>query len=320
MSALTGTYINQTYSGVVHLSTNAAIAPGVSTALEDGAGNNLGISVSTTGIVTATTFVGNLTGSVAGNVTGNLTGTASFATSASYSRTATSSSYAIQATSSSYALTSSYSRTLGASLTSSANNQVRLLSSGGDTLTTITVNNVTSASFADNANSAITASYANNANLLDGINSTQLATTASNTFVGNQIITGSLTITGSVTVTGSISQNVITMTYPVDIFGIPTTYTSSMDFNSGSFFLLTLPNGFSQPMHIVPANIKAGSSAALQVTQGLSGSCQVTFTSAYKFPSGSAYQAFNSASAIDVVTFISFDGTTLKSAGANNFI
>jgi hypothetical protein len=38
-----------------------------------------------------------------------------------------------------------------------------------------------------------TASFANNADLLDGLNSTVFATTGSNTFVGNQIITGSIT-------------------------------------------------------------------------------------------------------------------------------
>jgi hypothetical protein len=42
-----------------------------------------------------------------------------------------------------------------------------------------------------------TSSYASNADLLDGLNSTVFATTGSNTFRGNQVITGSLTISGS---------------------------------------------------------------------------------------------------------------------------
>jgi hypothetical protein len=65
--------------------------------------------------------------------------------------------------------------------------------------------NSISSSFATTASAATsitfipsTASYANNADLLDGLNSTVFATTGSNTFVGNQIISGSLTIvTGS---------------------------------------------------------------------------------------------------------------------------
>ena len=63
-----------------------------------------------------------------------------------------------------------------------------------------------------------TSSYALNADLLDGKDSTVFATTGSNTFVGNQIVTGSLftsgsniligstTLTGSLNVSGSTLQ------------------------------------------------------------------------------------------------------------------
>ena len=56
-------------------------------------------------------------------------------------------------------------------------------------------------SFAQNFNPDATASYATNAALLDGKNSSVFATTGSNQFNGNQIITGSLTISGSNTFT-----------------------------------------------------------------------------------------------------------------------
>jgi hypothetical protein len=319
MSALTGTYINQTYGGVVHLSTNAAIAAGVSTTLEDGAGNNLGISLNTNGTVTATTFVGNLTGT---------------------------------------ASTASYSTTLGANLSSPANNQVRLLNSANGTLATVTVNNVTSASFADNANTSISssfsafsrsgsyalsssfatqastafnanattsASYAANADLLDGLNSTQLATTASNVFRGNQTITGSVSIlgsiiniTGSTTFTGSINQNV---------FAIPTVNeynplynTCSIDFNSGSYFTYTLATYGSPSTHFVVRNLKPGSSATIEVSQDVTGFGTATFASNITFPSGSKYVPFNSASAADVITLISYDGVKVRAVAANNFI
>jgi len=52
---------------------------------------------------------------------------------------------------------------------------------------------ISSASFFVN-----TASYANNADLIDGIDSTRLATTGSNTFNGNQTISGSLLMSGSI--------------------------------------------------------------------------------------------------------------------------
>ena len=56
-------------------------------------------------------------------------------------------------------------------------------------------------SFAQNFNPDATASYASNAALLDGKNSSVFATTGSNQFSGNQIITGSLTVSGSNTFT-----------------------------------------------------------------------------------------------------------------------
>lgn len=59
-----------------------------------------------------------------------------------------------------FARTASYSTTLGASLTSSAPDQVRLLASNGSTLSTITVNNVVSSSYALSASYAINATTA----------------------------------------------------------------------------------------------------------------------------------------------------------------
>ena len=50
---------------------------------------------------------------------------------------------------------------------------------------------------------AISASYAINADLLDGKDSSTFATTGSNTFIGNQTVTGSLFTTGSNTLIGS---------------------------------------------------------------------------------------------------------------------
>jgi hypothetical protein len=62
-----------------------------------------------------------------------------------------------------FARTSSYSTTLGASLTSSATNQVRLLASDGGVLSTLTINNVESASYALSASYAYFATTASHA-------------------------------------------------------------------------------------------------------------------------------------------------------------
>jgi hypothetical protein len=68
-----------------------------------------------------------------------------------------------------------------------------------------------SASFATTASYAVSSSYAYNADLLDGKDSSVFATTGSNVFVGDQIVTGSLftsgsnTLVGSTTLTGSLN-------------------------------------------------------------------------------------------------------------------
>lgn len=56
-------------------------------------------------------------------------------------------------------------------------------------------------SFALSSSIAISSSYAQNADTLDGLNSTVFATTGSNSFVGTQIITGSLIVSGASTLT-----------------------------------------------------------------------------------------------------------------------
>jgi len=60
------------------------------------------------------------------------------------------------------------------------------------------------------ANNAITASYVRNTDLLNGFDSTVFATTGSNIFLGNQVITGSVSILNNLTVFGSTSVQYVT--------------------------------------------------------------------------------------------------------------
>jgi hypothetical protein len=360
MSTLTGQSISGSYLSLIHLATNTQIANNTNTQLQDGAGNNIGVFVNTNGTLTATNFSGSLTGtasnatfaltarsaSFATNSTSAsyanyaalaglvvsasyaisasfLSGTASYATNANF---ATLAGFANSATSASFATTASFARSASFATTASFALNVPVTASyavsASFSNTAISSQTATSSSF------ATTASYSLNAQNIDNYLLTSsffaytasqknsngtFATTGSNQFNGNQSITGSLRVSGQIT------QPVNVITYPTSV-GIPTTYTASMDFALGSYFTILLPDGFAAPMHITSSNVRAGSSATLQVTQGLSGSCLLTFASNYTFPSGSAYQAFNSQSAVDVLTFISFDGVKLRSVGANNFI
>jgi len=91
-------------------------------------------------------------------------------------------------------------------------------------------NNATTASYALNAttgayaNTATSASYALNATTFNGLASSIFATTSSNTFIGNQVVSGSLTTSGSITATGTITAQTL----------VVQTITSSTVYSSGS--------------------------------------------------------------------------------------
>jgi hypothetical protein len=172
---------------------------------------------------TAASGTGSFTGSFSGTHTGSLLGTASRAdntTSASYAATATSASYSLVATSASYASTStsasfaqqsttaSYALDAISASYASTSTSASFASNAAQAQTASYVVTAQTASFvitAQTASFVATASYANNANLLDGLDSTVFATTGSNTFRGNQTVTGSLFTSGSNTLIGSTS-------------------------------------------------------------------------------------------------------------------
>jgi hypothetical protein len=146
--------------------------------------------------------------------------------------------------------------------------------------------NATSASFASNAT---TASFALAGNFV--------SLSSNNAYTGNQIYSG------------STSFRVI----PVSI----ASSTASLNLASGSFFTLDLSGGNT---HITAVSASRGQSAVLQLTQPFAGNATVTFSSTFTFPTGSAFSTSLSQSAVDVVSFVSFNGTSLRSIGANNYI
>ena len=288
MATLTGQYISQSYGGVINLSTNTGIVTGSFTQLQDGLGTNLGVFFNGQGIISGSAIR-------AASFTGSLFGTASFAnnsTSASYALTATSASYALNATSASY---SNNSTSASYSNNSTSASYALNATSASYALTS------TSASYALNATSAsyaVSTSLAANSILLNGTASSVFAKTGSNTFVGNQIISG------------SVSNAVKALTI--------SSLTASIDLSSGNLFTLALVNATNT--HISASNIQKGQTTSLQITNGTLGSGTVTFSSAFTFPSGSSYIPFASSSAADLISFISFDATKLRAVTQNNFI
>jgi hypothetical protein len=220
-----------------------------------GTDRNTGLSIDTGSFATtgSNQFSGSqtITGSlnVTQGITGSLFGTASFVTTASYIQNAQSASYVLQAVSSSFAISSSFSTT--ASFALNAGTTINT----GSFVTTSSFNSFTSSyntgsftgsftgSLFGTASFATTASYALNGGvtqIVAGTNVTitnggsgsvtinaagsggsidtgSFATTGSNTFIGNQVITGSLNvtqgITGSLFGTASWANNVISASY-----------------------------------------------------------------------------------------------------------
>ena len=134
----------------------------------------------------------------------------------------------------------------------------------------------------------------------------------SNQLTGSYSITGSLTtkgsqiISGSLTVTGSVAGNVVALSV--------TSGTASIDFTRGTFFTLTIPS--SSITHITASNMQAGLTANLVLTQQ-STTGSVRWDSGFKFPSGSFNTGSASGSAVDIVSMMMVNNSTILSVGAN---
>jgi hypothetical protein len=119
--------------------------------------------------------------------------------------------------------------------------------------------------------------------------------------------TGSAQITGSLGVTGSVKNQIITLT--------TSTGTASMDCSLGNMFDLTLSSSYS--LFLSAENIQPGQTINLRITQpATSGS--LTYGTQFKFPGGIAYSASATGSTTDIVSFISYDTTTLYGSAIKN--
>jgi cytoskeletal protein CcmA (bactofilin family) len=123
-------------------------------------------------------------------------------------------------------------------------------------------------------------------------------------------ITGSIGISGSLTLTGSVRGEVINETY--------TSNTASIDLSTGNFFTTTLNDGVAN--YIDFTNINPGQTVNIRVTNGSAGTGTVSFPSSVKQVSGSAYVPTQTANAVDIVTLISFDTTSLYLSNIKKFI
>ena len=156
------------------------------------------------------------------------------------------------ATSATTSQTSSYSTTLGASLSQPANNQVRLLNSAGGTLSTVTVDNVISASHASNSTTADYAANAGNGGV------TQIIAGSGITLLpagGQGAVTVIASAGGGVTI---ISGSLVTGS-----FVNTTSYTFNHDLSTRTPIITVFDSNYNQ---IIPENIQLVDTASAIIT------------------------------------------------------
>jgi hypothetical protein len=117
-----------------------------------------------------------------------------------------------------------------------------------------------------------------------------------------------LIVTGSNTViSGSLRGRVVTLS--------TASATASMDCSLSNFFDLTL----SGSMYLGVSNIQPGETINLRITQPTT-SGSLNYTSSIKFPNGLPYSASATSSVVDLISFISFDSSTLYATSLKNLI
>jgi hypothetical protein len=94
--------------------------------------------------------------------------------------------------------------------------------------------------------------------------------------------------------------------------------TASLDCSTDNFFTLTLVSGSNT--FINPSNIAAGQTINLRITQANPGNGTVSFPSSVKQVSGSSYVPSTGAGPQDIVTFISFDASSLYLSNVKNLV
>jgi cytoskeletal protein CcmA (bactofilin family) len=153
---------------------------------------------------------------------------------------------------------------------------------------------------------AYTQSTDNKINVLSSFTGSY-ATTGSNTFNGNQTINGTLLVSSSMVYSGSVRGQV----FPLTI----TSNTASMDCSKGNFFTLTLVSG--SATRLTATNINPGETIGLRITQPTTSYGTLTTDGTIRFPQSFPYIATPSGSAVDIISFQSYDTSVLYGVAVN---
>ena len=128
-------------------------------------------------------------------------------------------------------------------------------------------------------------------------------------FTGSYATTGSNVFTGSQVFSGSVRGRVINLSV--------TSQTASMDLSLGNFFTLTLPTA--SVTHLNPTNIQPGETIQLLVKQqSITGS--LNYPNTILFATGSDYSASVNANAQDILSFVTFDTSSIYAVSIKNLV
>jgi hypothetical protein len=132
------------------------------------------------------------------------------------------------------------------------------------------------------------------------------------TVTGSARITGSLIIQGNSQVSGSLRGQVTALSV--------TSNTASLNMSTNNFFTLTLLNSLNGVTYINPTNINPGQTVSILITQPSTFPGSISFPSSIKQASGSAYTASAVSNAVDIITLIAFDASTVYLSAINRMI
>ena len=122
------------------------------------------------------------------------------------------------------------------------------------------------------------------------------------------IISGSGDIVDDLIVSGSLIGDVKTIS---DVAG-----TTTLDCSLGNYFTLAMPAGGSTTL--TPTNIQIGQTINIKITQNATAST-LAYAAAIDFPGGTPFTISTGAGEVDILTLVSFDGTSLQATGLANF-
>jgi hypothetical protein len=300
-NSLSSSYATSSSIAATALSSiSASYSLTASYALNAGGGTGVGFPYSGSAVITGSLLVTN-------GITGSFFGTASFATTASYVNNLGSSNYTQSFSNQS---TWTFVHNLGTRFViiqtydSNYNEMIpQNIDLTNDDTATIIFPTLESGYAVATVGGAI--QNASPISMSYSVNATSASYALTSSYLNS--LTQNVDISGSLIITGSTQGNVIALSI--------TSNTASLNLNQASFYTLQLVQGTNT--FINPINIRPGVTSTLLIST--TGSATVSFPSSIKQPSGSAYIPTTTTSK-DILTFISYDASTLYVANVKNMI